>query len=141
MLHLGMTIYIYVHIVIPRSSKARITAASMKKSPFWRIFTVFKISKNMTIGQDQYLPHSNRCLLKLGNGNLLIAELPNSIHISPVYLHKIQDESGIAISESIRHIVKKIFSDINGNFNAPEHQWIFRSQREQHRHQRTAQLI
>ena len=69
--------------------------------------------------------HFDRCLLKFGNGDLQIAELPDSIHISADYLHKIQDDSGIAVRESLRNFVEKIFSDIDGSFHAPEQQWIF----------------
>ena len=79
----------------------------------------------MRIGQNQSLLHFDRCLLTLVNGDLQIAELHDSIHISPEYPYKIQDDSGIAIRESCRHIVEKIFPDINGNFHAPEQQWIF----------------
>ena len=63
-------------------------------------------------------------LLKLGNGDLPIAELPDSIHIPPENLYEIQDHSGISIRESLRQFVEKIFSDINENFHAPEQQWI-----------------
>ena len=37
----------------------------------------------MTIGQDQFLQHANRCIHKLGNGDLPMAELSDSIHIPP----------------------------------------------------------
>ena len=77
------------------------------------------------IGQDQSLQHFDRCLLKLGNGDLLIAEQPDSIHIPPENLRKIQDDSDIANRESLRHFMEKVFPDINGNFHAPEQQWIF----------------
>ena len=40
-------------------------------------------------------------------------------------LFEIQDDSGIAIRESIRYFVEKIFSDINACFHAPEQQLIF----------------
>ena len=69
----------------------------------------------MRIGLDQSLQHFDRCLLKLGNGDLQIAELPDSIHISPEYMYEIQDDSSIAIRESLRHFVEKIFPDIIGN--------------------------
>ena len=118
-------IYICIYIVIPRVSRAHIIAASMKKSHLWRLFTVFELSENMTIGQDQPPQHFDRCLLILGNGDLQIAELPDSIHISPEYPYEIQDDSGIAIRESLRHLEEKILPDINGNFHAPEKQWIF----------------
>ena len=68
-----------------------------------------EFSENIRIGQDQSLQHFDRCLLKLGNGDLQIAELPDSIHIPLEKLHEIQDDSGIAIWESIRHFVEKIF--------------------------------
>ena len=44
-----------------------------------------------------------------------IAELPDSIHISPEYLYQIQDDSSIAIREFLRHFVEKIFPKIIGN--------------------------
>ena len=47
------------------------------------IFTVFKISEDMRICQDLSLQHFDRCFLMLGNGDLPIAELPDSIHIPP----------------------------------------------------------
>ena len=78
----------------------------------------------MTIGQDQFLKHFDRCLLKLGNGAQPIAELRDSIHIPPENPCEIQDDSGIAIRESLRHFVEKIFPDINANLSAPEQQWI-----------------
>ena len=63
----------------------------------------------------------DRSPLKLGNGDIQITELPDSIHISQEYPCKIQDDSGIAIRESIiGHFVEKIFPDNNGNFHAPE---------------------
>ena len=76
----------------------------------------------MTIGQDQFLLHFDRCILKLGSGDQPIAELPDSINIPPENPYKIQDDSGIAIRESLRHYVEKIFPDINANFHAPEQQ-------------------
>ena len=79
----------------------------------------------MRIGQDQSQQHFDRCLLNLGNGDLQIAELPDSIHISPEQLYEIQDNSGIAIWKSVRHFVENIFPDINGNFHVPLQQWIF----------------
>ena len=66
----------------------------------------------------------DRCLLKLGYGDLPIAELPDSIHIPPENLSKIQDDSVISIREYLRHFVDKIYPDINANFHAPEQQWI-----------------
>ena len=114
----------YVNIVIPRGSRAHITEISMKKSPLWRFFTVLKLSENTRIVQDQSLQHFDRCLLKLGNGDLPTAELPDSTHIQPENPYKIQDDPGIAIRESRRHIVNKTFPDINANFHAPEQQWI-----------------
>ena len=110
--------YIYSH---PR---AHITAASMKKSPLGDS-SVNKFSENMRIGQDESMQHFDRCHLMMGNGDLQIEELPNIIHIPPEYPYKIQDDSGIAIRQSLRHFVEKIFPDINGNFHAPEQHWIF----------------
>ena len=42
-----------MHIVISRGSRANIIAATMKKRLFRKIFTVFEMSENMRIGQDQ----------------------------------------------------------------------------------------
>ena len=67
--------------VIPGCSRAHITAVSMKKSPHRRFFTVFKLTENMRISHDQFLQHFDRLLLKLGNGDLPIAKLTESIHI------------------------------------------------------------
>ena len=78
----------------------------------------------MRIGQDQCLQHLDKCLHKLGNGDLLVAELADSIYISPEYPYEIQDISGIAIRESLRHFVEKMIPDINVNFHAPEQQRI-----------------
>ena len=78
----------------------------------------------MRIGQDQSLQHLDRCLLILGNGDQPIAELRDSIHIPPDNPYKIQDDSGIAIKQSDRHFVGKIFPDITAILNAPEHHWI-----------------
>ena len=58
----------------------------------------------------------------LGNGDLPIVELPDSIHIPPENLCKIQDDSGIAIRGSLRHFVEKMFLSINPYFHAPEQQ-------------------
>ena len=118
-------IYLYIYIVIPRGSRAPITAAPMRKIQYWRFFIVIELREDIRICKDQSLQHFDRCLLKLGNEELKIAELPDSINISPEYLCEIRDDSGIAIRESIRHFVEKIFSDINGTFYAPEEQWIF----------------
>ena len=60
----------------------------------------------------------------LGNGDIPIAEPPDSIHIPPDNLYKIQDNSGIAIMESHRQFVEKVFPDINADFHAKEQQWI-----------------
>ena len=70
------------------------------------------------------MQHFDSSLLKLGNGDLPIAELPVSIHIPPENPYGTQDDSGIAIMESLRHFVEKIFPDINANFHAPEQQSI-----------------
>ena len=77
----------------------------------------------MRIGQDQSLQHIDRCLLKFGNGDQPLADLPDSIQISPENLYEIQDYSGIAIRESPRHFVEKIFPDINTNLHV-ESLWI-----------------
>ena len=92
---------------IPRGSRAHITAASMKKSTHWRFFTVIELTENMRICPDQSLQHFDRWLLKLGDGDLPISELPDSIRISLQNLYKIQDHSGIAIMESLRQFVEK----------------------------------
>ena len=72
------------------------------------------------------------CHLKLGNYGIQIAALPDSIHISPEYPYEMQDDSGIAIRESLRHILKKIFPDINGHFHEPEHLCIIGYQKGQY---------
>ena len=110
--------------VVPRGSRANITAASMKKSPLWRFFTVFELNENMRIGQDQSLQHFDRWLLKLGNGELRTVGEPDSIQIPPENLTEIQDDSRINIKESLMQFVEKIFPDIGANFRAPEQQWI-----------------
>ena len=46
-----------------------------------KLFTVYELSENMTIGQEKSLQHFDRYLLKLRNGDLPIAALPRSIHI------------------------------------------------------------
>ena len=79
----------------------------------------------MRIDQELSLQHFDRCLHKFGNGDLQIADPPDSIHISPENLYEIQDDSGIAIMESFMHFMEKIFPDINENFHAPEQLWIF----------------
>ena len=63
----------------------------------------------MRIWQDQFLQHIDRCLLKLRNGDLPKAELSDSIGIPPENLNEIQNDSGIAIREFLRHCVKKYF--------------------------------
>ena len=78
----------------------------------------------MRISQDQSLRQFDSCLLILGNGDLPIAEVTDGIHIPTENLCEIQDDSGIAIRESIRHFVGKIFPYINANFRASEQQWI-----------------
>ena len=65
------------------------------------------------------MQHFDRCLLKLGRGDLPIAELPDSIRIPPENLCKLHDDSGIAIRESLRRFMEKIFPDINANVHAP----------------------
>ena len=70
------------------------------------------------------MQYFDRCLLKLGNGDLPIAELPDSIHIPQENLYEIQDDSDITIRESLRQFVEKVFPDINANFHAQEQQWI-----------------
>ena len=54
-----------------------------------------------------------------------MAELPDSILILPENPCEIQDYSGIAIRESIRHFMEKIFPDNYSNVHAPEQQLIF----------------
>ena len=70
--------------------------------------------------QEQSLQHFDGWLLKLGSADLPIAELSDSIHIPPKNLYEIQDDSGIAITESARQLVEKVSTDINANFHAPE---------------------
>ena len=79
----------------------------------------------MRSGLDQSLRHFDRCLPKFVNGDLPIAELPYSIHIPPENLCEIQDDPCIAIMESLRLFMQKIFRDINAKFHAPEQQWMF----------------
>ena len=78
----------------------------------------------MRIGWGKSLQNFDMCLLKLGNGDLTIAELPDSIRIPPENKYKIQDDSSIAIKASLRHSMDKIFPDINANFHV-ESLWIF----------------
>ena len=80
----------------------------------------------MRISQDKSLLHFRRCLFKLGNGDLQIAEPPDSIQIPPEYLFEKQDDSGIGIRESLRHIMEMISSEINVSFHAADQQWIHR---------------
>ena len=54
-----------------------------------------------------------------------MAKLLDSIHIPPENIYEIQNDSNIAIRESHRHSVEKIFPYINANFHAPEQQWMF----------------
>ena len=77
------------------------------------------------------MQHFERCLLKLGNEDLPMAELPDSIHIPPENTHEIQDDYGICIRESLRHFIEKIFPDVNATFHAPEQHLIFGSQKGQ----------
>ena len=49
-------------------------------------------------------------------------ELRDSIHIPPENICEIQDDSGIAIRESLRLFVEKISPNINANFHPPEQQ-------------------
>ena len=72
-----------------------------------------ELSENMIIGQDQSRQHFDRCLPKFGNGDLTIAEMPDSIHILPENLYIVQDDFIIVIRESIRHFMNKKFPDIN----------------------------
>ena len=87
------------------------------------------------------MQHLFRCILKLGNRDLSIAELPDSIDTRSENPYKMQDYFGISIMEFPRHFVEKIFPDINANFLVPEQQWIFGSQKGQYQHQRTARFI
>ena len=68
------------------------------------------------------MQHIDRRLLIVGNGDIPIAEPPNSIHIPHENQYEIQDDSGIAIREATRHFVEKIFHNITANFNATEQQ-------------------
>ena len=49
-----------------------------------------------------------------------MAELRDSIHIPPENQCEILNDSGIAIRESLRYFVEKIFTDNNAYFHAPE---------------------
>ena len=66
----------------------------------------------MRIGPDQSLRHFDICLLQVGNGDLPMAELPDSIHVPPENLYEIQDDFGIAVRESLRFFVEKTFCNI-----------------------------
>ena len=79
----------------------------------------------MRIALDQSLQLFDRCLHKLANGDLPIAELPDSIYVLQEIIYEFQDDSGIAIKDSIRHFVEKMFPDINANLNATVNRWIF----------------
>ena len=81
----------------------------MKKSPLWRIFTAFKISENMRIGQKQSLWHFYWCLFRLENGDLPIAELPDSIHIPPENLCKTQDDSSLLSGNPLGNLSRRHF--------------------------------
>ena len=70
----------------------------------------------MIIGQDQFLQHFDRCLFKLGNGDLPIAELPDSIHIPPENLFEIQDDSSNAIRESLDTTWRRYFLTLMQTF-------------------------
>ena len=84
---------------------------------------MFELREKIRIGQDQSLQYFDRCLLKFGNGDLPIAELPDNIHIPTENLYKLHDYSGIVIRESLRHFMDMIFPNINcrvGNTNTKE---------------------
>ena len=51
-------------------------------------------------------------------------ELSGSIFIVSENLYEIQDDSGVAIRESLRQFVEKVFPDINANFHTPDQQCI-----------------
>ena len=85
----------------------------MKKAHF-----VFEHNESVTIGQDKFLLHFDMCLLKLGNGDIPVAELRDSLNIPPENLYRVQDDSDIAI----RHFVENIFPDIDAIIHAPEQQ-------------------
>ena len=65
--------------VIPRSSRAHITAASMKKIPLFRYFTVFELTENTRIGQYISPQHFDRWLPDLiSPGLFAVKTLPQS---------------------------------------------------------------
>ena len=119
--HLYACVYIYIHSH-PKRFQSPHHSSINEEMPTYENHHCFELSENMRIGQDQSQQHFDMCLLTLGNGDLPIAELPDNIHISPEYLYKIQDDSSIAIRESLRYFVEKIFPDINANLHAPEQQ-------------------
>lgn len=127
--------------VISGGSRAQITAASMKKSTLWRFFTVFEFKVNIISGQDPSLHHFDTWLLKLGNGDLLIAEQSDSIHIPPEYLFEIQDESVTAIKEFLRQFVKKVFPTLIQISKPQSNSRSLGQQKGQFYSQKTAQLI
>ena len=94
----------------------------MKKSHLEESCTVFEHSESITIGQDKSPQHYDSCLLKLGNGDLPIAELCDTIHIPPENLCETQVDSSIAIRESLGHFVEKLFPDIDASIHTPEQQ-------------------
>ena len=46
------------------------------------------------------------------------------IHIQPENVDEMQDDCGIAMRESHRMLVRKVFPDINVNLHGPELKWI-----------------
>ena len=110
---------------ISRGSCTNIEAASMKKGNRCRFINVFKLTANTTINKDQSLQHLDRWRLKFGNGYLPIARLSDIIHVQPENVYKMLDDCGIAMRESHRRMVQKVFPDINAKLHGPELQWIF----------------
>ena len=57
-------------------------------------------------------------------GYLPIARLSGIIHVQPENVYEMLDDCGIAMRESHRKMVQKVFPDINAKLHDPELQWI-----------------
>ena len=118
----GLTLHIYIYIVIPRCYRASFTAESMKKSHLEDSSLSSKAVKTCQMaGTNPTLTGA------FSHWEIEIYQWQNCVRVFTFHpkihtKYEIQDDSGIATRASHMHCLEKIFPEIIANLHVPEQQ-------------------
>ena len=117
------------HQILPvfiHGARSHITSASFKQSKLWKHFQIWPLQENMCVGADPSLKPFDDWLLKMGNGELQVKELPDKIEIPIInkMLFNIDDSTEESKNTSLMKFVHLIFPNMNAILNGQLPNWI-----------------